>query len=120
MDFGSFDPNVVQIFLLTLIGIIYSTGISWGQEQAGWFNNLSPEWKVRVNAVFTLIVPIAVQWLTPYWRPEFGDLTNITYNVLLLVLPVGYYIWSQIAHAANPLKDKKVKAAVEPDLVRQG
>jgi hypothetical protein len=105
MDF-TFDPTLIQTVIIAVIGIIFSTGISWAEEQAGWFQNLSPEWKVKVNAIATLIVPAIAQWLSPYWRPEFGgDATTFAYNVLLLLLPVGTYIWSQIAHAKNPLRE---------------
>jgi hypothetical protein len=104
MEF-EFNPNLILTVIMSVIGIIYATGVSWGEEQAGWFQNLSPEWKVKVNAAATLIVPILVQWLTPYWRPEFGgSVRDFSYNVLIALLPIGTYIWSQIAHAKNPLK----------------
>jgi hypothetical protein len=113
MEF-TFNPDLILAVIMSVIGIIYATGVSWAEEQAGWFQNLSPDWKVKVNAVATLIVPILVQWLTPYWRPEFGgDVRDFSYNVLIALLPIGTYIWSQIAHAKNPLrKDNDVDAEI--------
>lgn len=101
------NPEAIQIFLVAAIAFFYSTGISWVEEQSQWFGNLSSQWKQRVNAVLTLIVPAVAQWLTPYWRPEFGDPAEVTTNLFYVLIPIGFWLWSQVAHLVNPITLRK-------------
>jgi hypothetical protein len=102
-----FQPDAVLNMALVGLALLWGVGISWGQEQAGWFQNLSPSWKSRVNGLATLVIPLVAQWLTPYWRPEFGDPETFAYNGLLLLLPLATWIASQIGHRFDPNRKKQ-------------
>lgn len=86
------DP--LSVFVLAIWGI----GVSWIEERFGAFQNLSPSVKQLINSVLTFIVPAVVNFLTPIWRPELGDASEVVNAALFLVAPVVVWLFSQIGH----------------------
>jgi hypothetical protein len=82
---------------------IYAWAISWIEERFGKFQDLPPNMKQLVNAIFGLVIPAVVLWLTPYWKPEFGALEPAVEQLLVVLTPIAVWLATQVFHYADLL-----------------
>lgn len=84
----------LQIFILALWGVV----VAFVQERFGAFVSLEPRTKQFINAILAYVVPGLVIFLTPYWRPEFGDASTVVMAVFYLLAPAGVWLVGQLSH----------------------
>lgn len=93
----------MEIFISSLAVVLWGTFASWVQERTGPFHNLSSLQRQISNYVLTLVLPAIVTAVAPYWLPEFGDAKIVVSSLFYLLVPIGVWLASQIAHHFDPL-----------------
>lgn len=99
------DP--LSLFILAL----YGTFVSFVQERFGAFQELPANVKQLINSILAFVIPLVVNFITPIWKPEFGDASEVVNAALLLAAPVVVWLVSQVAHGV----DKKLIGASTQD-----
>jgi hypothetical protein len=89
----------LSALILALWGIV----VAFVQERFGVFDDLSPRTKQLVNAVLAFIVPGLVIYLTPYWKPEFGDANAVVMAAFYILAPAAVWVVGQLAHQVDRL-----------------
>lgn len=94
----SVPDNLPMPFALFVLGI-FGALVALIQEKTGQsWKSLSPEWKQAITFVTTLVLPTVINFLTPVWRPEFGDVSQFVYAVAWFVGPVVAFLAGQVWH----------------------
>ena len=89
----------LQVFILALWGVV----TAMVQERFGAFDALAPRTKQLINAALAYVVPGIVIYLTPYWKPEFGDANTVVMAVFYLLAPAFVWVVGQAAHQIDRL-----------------
>lgn len=98
------EVNAVSVFLAAVIVLGYGTSASFLQERFGNFQSLSPEVKKVVNVLLTVGIPYLVQFVSPYWRPSFGEPEAVLQELAVLLIPILIWAVSQVAHHFDPVR----------------
>lgn len=98
--------DIIQMFVVAVAGTVWGVAGSWIQERLAAFQALPPQWKQFTNSVITLVLPYLVTLISPYWRPEFGDSSEVTRSILILTVPLFVWLASQVGHALDPYTKK--------------
>lgn len=97
--------NIEQVFVLAVYGVT----VSWIQERFGKFQDLDSRTKQLVNGILTVIIPLIVVYLQPYWRPEYGNINETVNSFVLLIVPAIIWLASQLGHYLDQYLNSKVK-----------
>jgi len=88
----------VEDSLLIFVIAVYGLAVAFVQERVGKFEDLSPTQKQSINAFLAFVVPLVVNYVVPFWRPELGE-PNAFFTALgLLLAPVFIWLVSQVGH----------------------
>jgi len=77
---------------------IYGWLISMLEERVGKFQDLPAGTKQLVNALLGFVIPAVVIWLTPYWKPEFGELEPAVSQAMFILAPAIVWGVTQVWH----------------------
>jgi len=89
------------VTILAIITFAYGAGTSYLQERFGGYDKLPPNIKQLINSIINLVIPYLAVFFQPYWRLEFGDLSQALTSLLLLVAPIAVWLFSQFGHQVD-------------------
>lgn len=88
-----------EVPLLNYVVLFWGVFVALFQERFGKFQDLSPEMKQLVNAVFAYVVPAAVAWwVNPWWNADWGDPQQFVLALLTFLVPAFAWALGQFTH----------------------